>query len=242
MNDKSTKKPAAKPKGDCESSKSSRSDVLALLSKDILPDEARARLNKLADEMDELLFLDETDELAVDRKTLIRLANDEDLVPKSLRDVVLVETSKYLGRRVKERGKGRRISWRDGHKYGLPGRPLSESELHAWGITDRTSTDELAAILKSRFRIPAFWMNDNPRQLGDEIVKRFQANRTVWDCVVANLGFWAALTLGGGLVVFVILALSGVPWPWALLVDGIYQTGATLAVLLNCVANPNFQA
>jgi hypothetical protein len=223
-------------------SKSNLSDILNILSENILPDEVRPRIKKLFDEMDQLLFLDETHELAVDRKTLIRLVNNEDLMPTSLRDITLVETSKYLGRRLKELRKGRRIKWRDGEKYGLPIHVLSEKDLRNWGITDRTSTNELADIMKMQFpEIPEFWMNDNSKQLADEVLQNFMVNRTVWDCLVANMGWWAALTLAGGLVVFLVLLGSGVPWPAALLIAGIYQSVATTYFLLQCAANPYFQ-
>lgn len=49
------------------------------------------------------------------------------------------------------------------------------------------------------------------------------------------------LTFIGGLIVFVILPLSGVPWPIALLIAGIFQTGVTLYFLLQYAANPNFK-
>ena len=57
---------------------------------------------------------------------------------------------------------------------------------------------------------------------------------------MANLGFWAVLTFIGGLIVFLILVLGGEPWPKALLIAGIFQTGATLYFLLQCAANPNY--
>lgn len=222
--------------------KSDFSKVLNAIPESILPTKVRPRLKKLSDELDQLLFLDDTDELAVDRKTLIRLVNNEDFVPPSLRDIALLETSKHLGRRVKELGKGRRISWRDGEKYGLPVHPMSVAELRDLGITDKTSTDQVAAIVKKQYKdIPAFWMNDNPEQLAKSIVQKFMVNRTVWDCLVSNLGWWAAITLLGGLVIFLILLGSGVPWPIALLIAGIYQTAATVYFILQCAANPSFQ-
>jgi hypothetical protein len=203
--------------------------MLRVVPEDVVPKDVRSRSNRLFDEMDPLLFLDTTNELAVNRSTFIRIVNTEDFIPKRLRDITLVETSKYLGRRIKKRGKGRRIPWREGAKHGLPNYPLSEEELRRLGVTQKTSTSELADLLKKQFpELPAFWMNEDSKQLADGITRQFEVNRTAWDCMVANLGFWAALTLAGGLAIFVILVGSGVPWPWALLIAGIYQTGATL--------------
>jgi len=216
-------------------------EILKTLPKRVIPEAARRRLNTLSEEMDQLLFLDDTRELAVDRKTLIRIVNNEALVPTILRDIALAETSKHLGRRLKEVGKGRRIPWREGEKYGLPIHPLAATDLREWGINEKTSTDELAAILKAKVpKISSFWMNDNPKELADSIVQRLMVNRTVWDCVVANLGWWAAITLLGGFIIFLILVGSGVPWPWALLIAGIYQSFATAYFIGQCLANPNY--
>jgi hypothetical protein len=199
-------------------------------------------VSEVFDELDRLLFLDSTSELAVDRKAFIKFISHEDSIPKDLRDITLVETSKYLGRRIKERGSGRPISWRDGERYGLSGHPLSEQDIRALGVTERTSTDELASILTKEFpEIPSFWMNSDSKQLMAGVFENFRVNRTVWDCVVANLGWWAAITLAGGLVILAILVGSGVPWPWALLIAGIYQAAATAYFLFQCIANPNFQ-
>ena len=223
----------------------SRSDINEMLNgplKRMVPDGARSSLNRLFKEMDQLLFLDTTGELAVDRATLIRIATNEEFMPASLRHITLVETSKHLGRRIKEVGRGRRITWHDGANYGLPSRSMSVTELESWGVTERTSSDQLAAIVKERIPdLPRFWINDNTRELTEAIVQQFQLNRTVWDCAVANLGWWAALTMIGGLAILAILLGSGVPWPVALLIAGIYQTGATLYFILQCAANPNFQ-
>lgn len=113
-------------------------------------------------------------------------------------------------------------------------------ELRAWGITRKTSTNELTLIVKKHMRVPEFLDNDNAKELYNSLIEKFQANRTLWDCVEANLGFWAALTLAGGLIVFGILCASGVPWQVALLCAGIYQTAATGYVLGQCALNPYF--
>lgn len=218
------------------------STVLNALPDSILPASVRPRLKKLFDESDQLLFLDETGELAVDRKTLIRLVNTDDLLPTSLRDIALVETSKHLGRRVKELGKGRRISWQEGEKHGLPIHPATAEDLRAWGITEKTTLKDITALVKKQYpEIPDFWKNDDSKQLAESIVQNCLVNRTVWDCLVSNFGWWAAITLIGGLILFFILLGSGVPWPIALLIAGIYQSAATAYFIFQCVASPSFQ-
>jgi hypothetical protein len=115
-------------------------------------------------------------------------------------------------------------------------------ELRELGITERTTSTQAAAIAKKQYKdIPAFWMNDNSEELAKSLVQKFSANRTVWDCLVSNLGWWAAITLLGGLIIFLILLGSGVPWWIALIIAGIYQTAATVYFILQCATNPSFQ-
>lgn len=217
-------------------------DLIEAITKRVVPEEARNRLRMLAGEMDQLFFVDDSHELAVDRRALIRVVNNEALVPRALRDIFLLETSKHLGRRLKEAGKHRRIAFEGLGKIGLPVQRFTEADIRGWGITEQTTEKELIGILQVQIpEIPSFWMNDNSAELADSLVEHLKLNRTFWDCIVANLGWWAAITLGGGLIIFFILLGSGVPWPFALLIAGIYQTGATLYFLLQCAYNPEFQ-
>jgi hypothetical protein len=182
-----------------KSSDSELTDMLNMLSEEILPKQVRQRAKKLCDELNQLLFLDDMCELAVDRVTLIRISCNESLMPASLRDIAILETSKHLGRRIKGLGKGRRIAWMDGAKYGLP---MSKTDLRAIGITETMSIDELGVVLKAQFpKMPKFWINEDSTQLADSVLRKFMVNRTVWDCLVANLGFWAALTVIGSIIV-----------------------------------------
>lgn len=221
---------------------STLTDLLDLLPREIVPKRARTQLITLVKELDQLLFLDGFDEVSVDRSTLMRIANNGSLVPVQIKDIVLVETSKHLGRRIKEVKKtDRRLRWVDGGIYGLPIRPMPADEVRSLGITSKTTVDEIAKSLKQRLPyIPPMLTEYAPAQLADHLINQLKSNRTYWDCLVANLGFWAALTFIGGLLVFLILAGSGVPWPVALLIAGIFQTGVTLYFLLQCAANPNF--
>jgi len=222
-------------------SKTGLSDsMIRMLPKAILLGDVRSRLEMLFSELDQLLFLDDTLELAVDRETLMRIASNEDLLPASHRDIALLETSKHLGRRVKGLGKGRRISWRDGSKYGLPIQPPSRAQLDALGITKTASIDDLRIALKKVFpELPKFWIKTNAAQLAETVLRSFLINRTVWDCLVANLGFWAALVIIGSLVIFFIL-LASLPWPVALAVAIVCSGVATAYVVLQCIANQNF--
>jgi hypothetical protein len=172
----------------------------------------------------------------------MRIAGNKTLVPAEIKDHVLVETSKHLGRRLKEFKKGsRRIRWVDGGAYGLPIHPMAAAEVKSLGITSKTTVDEIEKMLRKRVKdIPPMLTKGTPEELSKFLIEQLKTNRSYWDCLVANLGFWAAVTFIGGFIVFLILAASGVPWPIALLWAGIFQTGVTLYFLLQCAANPNF--
>ena len=63
-------------------------------------------------------------------------------------------------------------------------------------------------------------------------------NCTYWDCLVAHLGFWAALVLIGSHIV--LISLLAVSWQVALAWAIVYSGVATAYVLLQCAANPNW--
>jgi hypothetical protein len=223
---------------------SSLAVLLEPIPDQFLPQDARATLRDLFAEMDGLLFLDQFGELNVDRRALIHLSRNEKLVPPKISHLFLVETAKHLGHRVRDfkNDSGQRIPWTEGWKHGLPARPMSRTDVEALGITEATPESEVADIATKLVpEVPALFINDDPAGLAQTLLEQLERNRTYWACLVANLGFWAALTFIGGLLIFIILALSGVPWPVALLIAGIYQTGATLYFLLQCAANPQFQ-
>lgn len=217
-------------------------ELLDILPRNIVPRKARTQIDTLVAELDRLLFVDAFDEVAVDRSTLMRIASNKLLVPAEIRDHVLVETAKHLGRRIREFKKGnRRIRWVDSGARGLPIHPMSVEDVQALGITSKTTVDEIEALLREHVKdMPAGLTKGSPEEASRFLLDQMKLNRSYWDCLVANLGFWAALTFIGGLIVFIIVLGSGVPWPIALLIAGIFQTGATLYFLLQCAWNPNF--
>jgi len=218
---------------------SSPAEVLDLFSDQLVPNEARQQLNQLLTLSDELLFLDDTGELAADRTTVIRIARD--LIPESLRDIAIVETSKHLSRRIKgKKSRSRPLKWQDGANYGLPAQPASETELRSAGILEATTIEQLDAALRARYeRIPTFWTETDPSQLQDEVIKKFSANQTVWDCLVRNLGFWAALTVIGSIVVFLAL-VAEIGWQAALAVAIVYSGFITAYIAFQCIANTSY--
>jgi len=216
---------------------------LDALPDDLVDDRVRQKLNHLYVELDQLLFLDETHELAADRDTLIRIASNPDLVPESHRDIVVLETSKFLGRRLKSFKKtSHRIRWSQGAQYGLPIAPPSDSMLQGLGIVKTASLDELGdAVRRAMPELPDMWTSsDDPARLEQTVSDAFLANRTVWDCLVANLGFWAALVVLGSLIV--LTSLLEIGWQFALAFAIAYSGVATAYIMLSCVTNQSFSA
>lgn len=142
-------------------------ELLDILPNGIVPKKARTKLNKLVMELDQLLFIDDFDEISVDRATLIRIVGNKALVPADIKAHVLVETSKHLGRRIKEFHKGsRRIRWVDGGAHGLPIHPMTAADVKLLGITPKTTVDEIEKMLKKRVKdIPPVLTKGKPDDL-----------------------------------------------------------------------------
>ena len=212
-----------------------------MLSARILPPAARKTVAEIGRALDGLLFLDASGELSVDRKGLIALVNNPALVPVELKDIALLETVKHLGRRVKEVGNGLRVNWIEGMKHGLPLQTLSASGVSAAGLDKADSADALGKLLRKHVGdLPTEFTDTPPAELRVKLLAAFGKNRTVWDCLVANLGFWAALAIIGSLVVFLCLLPLG--WQVALAIAAIYFGFVTAYFVLQCIVNPNYHA
>jgi hypothetical protein len=222
--------PAAKP-----------SVNLSVLPPSLLPADQRPALQRVFALSDRLLYLDGEGELAVDRRAMIELINDE-AFPDGLRQIALVETAKHLGRRIRVPKKGvKPVSWLEAAKHGLPIAPASAKELRDFGLTKTTTPEEFGELFRARYpEIPDFWTATDPGELHAKVLEAFEANRTVWDCLVSNLGFWAALTIIGSLVVFFALLTLG--WQVALACAIAYSGFVTAWVVLNCIVNVYFLA
>jgi hypothetical protein len=216
------------------------SSIVSLLPEKHVNDQVRSRLKKLQVKLDDLFFMDETDELAVDRQALIALAGDQDLVPAELRDVVILETAKHLGRRLKGVGKGRRITWLEGGKYGPPNQPGVE-ELRKLGLESSMSSEKLGAALREWYpKLSKDLLALDSSELHRTMLANLAHNRTVWDCVVANLGWWAAINVIATIIIALIMLGSGVPWPWALAACIAFTSFFTAFVIITCATNPEW--
>jgi hypothetical protein len=219
--------------------------IYELLPERYRDDEIQARFDKLERHLDGLLFLDHTAELAVDRDAFLALCAEEELVPEEIHDIFILETAKYMGRRIKGfESKGRRITWREGANYGLLPMP-GAADLRERGYSPDMSDEEMRRA----------WLEGAPPEIeiaedsldkfdGPEgrayLIKRLRHNRTFWDCIVANFGWWAAMNFLGSLAVFFILLGSGVPWQAALWIAAGFQSVLTTYVFGQCLANADF--
>jgi hypothetical protein len=217
--------------------------VLDTVPESSLPREIRPRLKLLFANTDQLLFLDDRSEVAVDRQALIRIASDSDLTPPILRDIMLVETSKYLGQRIRSFSEGKRILWRDGERYALPVQPPSLEDLRSMGLDPAGSDESLEEALRAQLRdIPDFWVEPDSGRLYERITTNLMVNQTVWSCLVRNLGFWAALNVIGTSLIALIMLGAGVPWQVVLKWLIIYTGVNTTYFILACIANPRYTA
>jgi hypothetical protein len=219
--------------------------VYELLPERYRSDELRAQFDGLERHLDGLLFLDHTSELAVDRDAFMALCDDAEFVPAEIHNVFILETAKYAGRRIKRfESRGRRITWREGGKYGLL--PMTGvAELRERGYTPDMSDEEMRQALRdaapAEIKLPEDTLDHLNGPGGRAyLLKRLRQNRSFWDCIVANLGWWAAINFGASIAVFVILVGSGVPWPVALWIAAGFQTLFTAFIFGSCLANSDF--
>lgn len=216
--------------------------VYELLPERYRNDELHSQFDRLEKHLDRLLFLDHTAELAVDRDAFLTLCKDVELVPAEIHDIFILETAKYAGRRIKTfESRGRRIMWREGANYGLL--PMTgTAELRERGYTPDMSDEEMRRA----------WLEGAPPEIeiseksldqlnGPDgqayLIKRLRRNRSFWDCIVANLGWWAAINFGASIAVFLILVASGMPWFVAIWVAAGFQSVFTTYVFGQCLVN-----
>jgi hypothetical protein len=209
----------------------SPADFLALLPKELLPAPVSKAFKKAVARLGEL---------SVDRDALIQLVRDRSLVPAEIADVMMLETTKHLGRRVKLRETGIQVKWLESAKYGLPITPMSAADYEELtGGRRLTNEKDLEEFIRRALPdVPKFWTRSNGQAIRSDLIKGSLENRSYWDCLVAHLGFWAALVLIGSHIV--LICLLGAGWQIALKWAIIYSGVATAYVLLQCLVNPNY--
>src|SRR5882724_10876182 len=94
----------------------SPTNFLSIMPKGLVSKPVSRAYKEAVARLDDLLFLDQFGELSVDRDAFIRFVRDRDLVPAEIADVLMLETTKHLGRRLKQRKNGRQIKWLESAK------------------------------------------------------------------------------------------------------------------------------
>jgi len=219
---------------------SSLEDLVDLLPTELRDDGARKRLRKLSRHLD-ALTAEVSGEVIVDRASLRQLIKDDEIFPPELHDRIEREAEGHLGKKLKDKGKGRSLSWREMAAGDNPIEPVAPAQLRALGLDASTSVADARRVLSEHFPdLPDAILDADGPALRDIATRGLEHNRTVWDCVVAKLGFWAALGIFAAAGAFLIVGTATGPWgiPLAIWLIGVIGGGSAV-IVANCVLNPN---
>jgi hypothetical protein len=223
--------------------KTALAGLIEFLPTHFVTKDLRANFAKLESGLDQLVFMDQSGELSFDRKAFLDLVKDEALVPRQLRDIVVLETSKHLGRRLRTRKRNeRRVRWRDSEQHRLLGKSAVD-DLRRLGIGPATTEEKLSTTLAEHYPdLPVSLFSKLAEPDGEEwLIERFEHNLTVWDCAVANLGWFAAIMVAGSLILLIILVAAAVSGGWIALLLLAFAGTLTTYVLAQCILNPAFR-
>ncbi len=218
-------------------------DVLDLIPREFADPAVRRRLRKLTQLLDELAAEDENKAAIVDEDTVLRIVRDRDIFPPEIQDRVQRELKAHLGTKLKKRGTGRHLTWRELEGRDTPIKPVPLDTLRKMGIDASATGDQVRAALRKNFPdIPDFWLDADAPRIRETALEALQHNRSVWDCCVAHLGYWAAVVIFAAVGAFLIVGTATGPWGIPLAVWLISVLGfGTAVIVLNCVKNPNWQ-
>jgi hypothetical protein len=217
-------------------------EVLDLIPQEFQDPGVRQRLINFTRELDQLLAIDDTGELMVDRDVAMRIVQNKDFIPSELQDGIRQELEAHLGDRIKSAGKSRHITWRELEGRDTPIKPIPAAELRAKGMGALSSAKKARQVLDEHYSgFPGFWLDADADKIRETALRGFKHNRTVWDCCVAHLGFWAALGVFAAAGAFLIVGTATGPWgiPLAIWLIGVLGFG-TGTIVGNCVLNPNW--
>lgn len=210
----------------------------------ILPESAsspkiKKHFSALQKQMDGLLFLDETKELGVDRDAFLALVNNGDFIPPEIKDYMAIETAKHLGRRMKGR-KGRSVSWSEAVNYGLPVN-AEFSALKKLNLKNANQAQAISALIRE---LPEYFTEEflaqDPREAFTKMLSNLKTNRTPWDCIVANLGWWTAITVAFVIAIIAGMLTAGVGF-WVIVIAVAAFVGLFAAyIILQCLLNPAY--
>ncbi len=217
-------------------------DVVDLMPEHLGEPAVRQRLRKLARELDQLTALDEAGQIVVDRDTVLRAIADPDLFPSQVRDRIKRELEGHLGDKLKGKGSARHLRWREVAAEGNALDPISPAELRKLRIDASSSIQDVRKTIREHFpQIPQSLLDADAQQIRDMAMQALAHNRTVWDCCVAHLGWWATIAVFAAVGAFLIVGTATGPWgiPLAIWLIGVLG-GGTGAIVANCVMNPEW--
>lgn len=216
--------------------------VVDLLPREFSDKRVDDRLRRLTRSLDQLV-VEADGQLFVNTAVVQQLLRDDEIFPAELRDQVQKGMDKHLGERylTSTRTRARGLTWEDLARREPSVAPMSVREVRDLGISRSTSTAEARRIFTERFPdFPGELLDADGPALKEIAVRGIQHNRTVWDCVVSKIGYWAAL---GVFVLFGSLLIIGTatgPWGIPLAIFLAATLGAATAVMVaNCVLHPN---
>ena len=146
-----------------------------------------------------------------------------------------------MGDKLKAKGREHGLGWREFATHDNPIEPPPIDELRSLGFDGGASIEDTKAALSKHFPdLPQRWLDADGAEVHKITLDALRHNRTVWDCVVAHLGFWAALAIFAACGAFLIVGTATGPWgiPLAIWLIGVLG-GGTAVIVLNCVLNPN---
>lgn len=214
-------------------------DVIGLIPRAIGQEDVLQRLRQYTRHLDSLTAIDDHGQPFVDRDAAAALLRGA--VPADLHDHVQKEFEHHVGDKLKPKGGARHLGWREFAAHDNPIQPPSIEELRSLGFDGGASVEQTKAALRRHFPdLPERWLDADGPEVHAITLDALRHNRTVWDCVVAHLGFWAALAIFAAVGAFLIVGTATGPWgiPLAIWLIGVLG-GGTAVIVLNCVLNPN---
>lgn len=214
--------------------------VVDLFPRELQDQDVRRRLKKFAQELDQIAVVESGGEVVVDKNVLERVLGSG-IFPQDLQDRVRREATAHVGRKLKSTPRGQKLKWRELAEHDRSLRPTSVEELRRLGIDSGTSVERAKEILQENYpELPAEVLDADGPELHQLAVNALHHNRTVWDCCVAHLGWWAALWVFAAVGALLIVGTATGPWGiplaiWLIAVLG----GGTAVIVMNCVLNPN---
>lgn len=223
---------------------------------DVLPDaavsrEQRRRLKVLGRRLDALV-VDDGGRVAVSRRALDALLDDRDLLPADAARLLRRDVERRLPDRLV--AGGRPAGWGPVAQSN-GGRVMTADELREIGVHPGADPDEAAAAVRRRFpdlpkvdratveaRLlgPVRAPQGSAEAAGAEGGAEAAAGRSVLDCCIAHLGWWAVMMIVAVIGAAIIMATATGPFavPLTIWLVGMVG-GATAVLILNCIVTPN---